>query len=55
MGFTPQEVEAMSLWQFQAASVGWAEANGAKADGGLTQDEFERAAAALDAAPDVTT
>lgn len=28
MGFTPQQVEAMSLWQFAAAATGWARVNG---------------------------
>ncbi len=28
MGWPPSAVSAASLWQFQAASVGWGEANG---------------------------
>lgn len=29
MGFTPREVDAMSLWEFTAAMDGYARANGA--------------------------
>lgn len=52
MGFTPQEVEAMSLWQFHAAYAGWARAQGADTAENLSDEDIERAAAALDAAPD---
>lgn len=24
MGYTPQEIEAMSVWQFNAVALGWA-------------------------------
>jgi hypothetical protein len=30
MGFTPQQVNDMSMWQFMAAFDGYARANGAK-------------------------
>lgn len=30
MGFTPSQVDSMSLWEFMACSSGYAEANGAK-------------------------
>lgn len=30
MGFTPQEVEAMSLWQYNAALAGYAKGQGAE-------------------------
>lgn len=31
MGFTPQQVNGMGLWEFQCAVTGYAEAHGAKA------------------------
>lgn len=52
MGWTPDQVEASSLWQFQAAYAGWAKANGAEVDDGLSADEFTAAMAAFDEAPD---
>lgn len=52
MGYTPQEVDAMSLWQFHAAYVGWAEANGAKVEDEISEDEWKAAEAAFDEAPD---
>lgn len=52
MGFTPREVDDMSLWQFQAAYAGWAAANGAKVEDELTDDEWKAAEAAFDEAPD---
>ncbi len=30
MGFSPAEVDAMSLWQFRAAHAGWLAAQGVK-------------------------
>jgi hypothetical protein len=30
MGFTPQEVDGMALWQFAACADGWAEAHGGR-------------------------
>lgn len=55
MGFPPHAVDRMSLWQLAACAAGWAEANGAEMASGLSSDEFDAAAAALDAAPDTTT
>lgn len=52
MGWTPQQVERMSLWQFWAAYAGWAEANGATVEEDLSEDEWKAAEAAFDAAPD---
>lgn len=36
MGFTPREVEDMSIWQFEAAAVGYAKQFG---DEGMTEAE----------------
>lgn len=52
MGFTPQQVETMSLWQFHSAYAGWARAQGAETAQNLSDEDFDKAAAALDAAPD---
>ncbi len=52
MGFPPQQVDRMSLWQFQAAYAGWAEANGATVEEDLSEDEWKAAEAAFDEAPD---
>jgi len=32
MGFSPREIDAMSLWEFNAAMDGFAKTNGAKQD-----------------------
>lgn len=55
MGFSPTEVERMSLWQFQAAAVGWVKAQGGEVQSEWTDAEFEAAIAAGDAFPDRTT
>lgn len=55
MGWTPQETEAASLWQLAAAQAGWAEATGRKAEEDLTEDDWQAAEAAFDAAPERTT
>ena len=34
MGFTPQQVNKMSLWEFLACSESYAEAHGGKKSGG---------------------
>lgn len=39
MGFTPQQVDAMSMWQFMAAIEGYAKANGAE-DSEKPSEEF---------------
>lgn len=39
MGFTPREIEDMSLWQFEAAAVGYAKSNGG--DEGMTTKEAD--------------
>lgn len=39
MGFTPQQVGEMSLWQFTAASVGYAKGNGAEEKPSAPSDE----------------
>lgn len=39
MGFTPQQVDAMSMWQFMAAANGYAKSNGAE-DKEKPSDEF---------------
>ena len=43
MGFTPQQVDAMSMWEFGACSTGYAEAHGMsdKPKGeGMTEDRM---------------
>lgn len=39
MGFTPQEVGRMSVWQFLAARDGFIEANNPNSDKTLTESE----------------
>lgn len=51
MGFTPRQVDDMSLWQFQAAYAGWAEANGATVEEDLSEEDWKAAEAAFDEAP----
>lgn len=51
MGFTPQQVGAMSLWQFMACADGWARANSSEAAKRSNDDMFEGVEALLDAAP----
>lgn len=48
MGFTPREVDDMSLWQFQAVAAGVAASH--RLDDGLDDDEAAALAAGLDAA-----
>lgn len=47
MGFTPQQVGAMSLWQFTAAVDGYARAHGG---GGMDDKTFDELAAMVDKA-----
>lgn len=44
MGFTPQEIDEMSLWEFEAALNGYIEANTSEDDTGLTQAERDEIA-----------
>lgn len=46
MGFSPRDVDAFSLWQFQAAIAGWNEAHGGSR--GLTADEFRELSDMID-------
>lgn len=46
MGFTPQQVRAMSVWQFMAAVDGYVKANSSE-DAGLTSTEKDEIAAML--------
>ena len=39
MGFSPREVDAMSMWQFQAALEGYLKANTAEDAGALSDAE----------------
>lgn len=41
MGFTPQQVDAMSLWQWLAALNGYADAHSGKDGAKLTEAEAE--------------
>jgi len=43
MGFAPQLVDTMFLWQFNAAFSGWREANGMKPSGAGEMSEAELA------------
>lgn len=49
MGFSPREVDAMSLWQFIACVDGWNAAHGGDdgGDGPPSAEEFERGLKAL--------
>lgn len=48
MGFTPSQVNEMSLWEFSVASRGWMIANGIKSKlQPPTDQEFESAVARL--------
>lgn len=51
MGFTPQQVGAMSLWQFMACADGWARANSPEAAKRSNDDDFGDVEMMLDAAP----
>lgn len=55
MGFTPQQVNAMSPWQWAAAADGYATAHGDKKAMGMTVTEFDAASAVYDAMPDRMT
>lgn len=52
MGFTPQQVGAMSFWQFMACADGWARANDPKAAKRSNDDDFSEVEALLEAAPE---
>ena len=48
LGFTPCEVDQMSLWEFEACMAGYAKANGAdEKPGAPSDDEFMAAAMGL--------
>lgn len=51
-GYTPQQVGAMSLWQFMACADGYARANSPEAAKRSNDDVFDGLDAMLDAAPD---
>lgn len=52
MGLSPQQIGAMSLWQFMACADGWARANSPDGDK-LTNDDDEAGVRAMfDAAPE---
>jgi hypothetical protein len=54
MGFTPEQVGNMSLWQFLACADGWARAHDPKAASRSNDDaDYSDIEAILDAAPDV--
>lgn len=52
MGFTPQQIGAMSLWQFMACADGWARANSPEAAKRTNEDQSDAVKALFDAAPD---
>lgn len=41
MGFSPQQVDAMSVWQYVAAVEGYQKAHDPKGDGKLAPDEVD--------------
>lgn len=47
MGFTPQQIDGMSMWQFMAAAEGFARANDPKVAERLTEGEKDDLAAWL--------
>lgn len=49
MGFTPREVDQMSLWEFSAASGGFMKAN--SSDETLSSEQAEALAAWIDEPP----
>lgn len=51
MGFTPQDVKKMSIWEFLFATDGWKKANGAGESDAVeapSEDEFYAMVATLD-------
>lgn len=52
MGFTPQQIGAMSLWQFMACADGWARANSPEAAKRANDDQSDAVRALFDSAPD---
>lgn len=49
MGFTPQQVDLMSIWQFTACLEGWQRAKGEKPEaGGIPMDETRARALGLE-------
>lgn len=51
MGFSPQQVLAMSLWEFLAARAGWIKANTVDETKDLTPQEFDSLGDWLDEKP----
>ncbi|HEV2552713.1 MAG TPA: hypothetical protein VGV17_03000 [Bosea sp. (in: a-proteobacteria)] len=52
MGFTPQQIGAMSLWQFMACADGYARSKDPAAAKRSNDDTLDGVEAMLDAAPD---
>ncbi len=50
MGFTPDQVDGMSLWQFRAGVAGWLASKGVKMRQPSDDASLDEAAALLDAA-----
>lgn len=48
MGFPPDQVDRMSLWQLNAAAAGFSEAHGAEMETGLSDSEFKEISEMLD-------
>lgn len=47
LGFSPQQVDAMSMWQFMAAVEGYAAAHNPKKPGSLSESDKDELAAWL--------
>lgn len=41
MGFTPREVDAMSLWEFTACADGFRNESGGRSDGTMSDDRMK--------------
>lgn len=50
MGFTPQDVRAMSLWQYMAAVDGYSRAHSGGGANGMDDKTFDELSAMVDAA-----
>lgn len=48
MGYTPAQVEAMSLYQFDACARGWQAVHGGGGSAGLNDAEFDELSNMLD-------
>jgi len=45
MGFTPEQINAMSIWQYMACVDGYIEANSSEDSRGMAKSEYDAVAA----------